>query len=204
MRFVDNKYLVAALKRRPYRIKRVGNKWYLYAMFYKDVVRRTTNKYGVIGLDFNNGFIEAVLTDRYGNIKEGERFDLKYHGTGNKAKSEIEETISKITRSCEKKGVDLVIENLDFIKKKSLCISKKGKKYNRMIHQFDYSRYKELCKNLCEKYGVYLHIINPANTSKIGKQKYSYSKKLSIHRAAAYVIARRGQGFKDNLLVVSR
>ena len=34
-------------------------------------------------------------------------------------------------------------------------------------------------------------------TTKIGKQKYSSNKKLSTHQAASYVIARRGQGFKD-------
>ena len=35
--------------------------------------------------------------------------------------------------------------------------------------------------------------------SKIGKQKYSNRMKLTTHQAAAYVIARRYQGFKDNL-----
>ena len=32
-----------------------------------------------------------------------------------------------------------------------------------------------------------------------GGRKYSNSRKLTAHRAAAFVIARRGQGFNDEL-----
>ena len=34
----------------------------------------------------------------------------------------------------------------------------------------------------------------------IGKQKYSERMKLSVHQAASYVIARRGQGYQDKLV----
>ena len=47
---------------------------------------------------------------------------------------------------------------------------------------------------------VFVFLINPKNTSKIGEQKYSYCMKLTTHQAAAYVIARRYQGFSDNLI----
>ena len=49
-------------------------------------------------------------------------------------------------------------------------------------------------------YGVMLKMVNPAYTSKIGKQKYSKARKLTVHNAAAYVIARRGQGFEDKYI----
>ena len=42
--------------------------------------------------------------------------------------------------------------------------------------------------------------VNPKNTSKIGKEKYSARMKLSVHQAASYVIARRGQGYQDKLV----
>lgn len=42
-------------------------------------------------------------------------------------------------------------------------------------------------------------MVNPKNTSKIGKQKYSERMKLSAHQSASYVIARKGQGFVDKL-----
>ena len=42
-----------------------------------------------------------------------------------------------------------------------------------------------------------LNKVNPKNTSKIGYEKYSKERKLTIHQAASFVIARRYQGFID-------
>ena len=89
------------------------------------------------------------------------------------------------------------LENLKFSKKKACCVRKGKRQYNEMLHLLDYSRYKQLCKDYCATYGVMLKLVNPAYTSKLGKQKYAGKNKLSVHNAAAYVIARRGQGFKD-------
>lgn len=47
---------------------------------------------------------------------------------------------------------------------------------------------------------VELILVNPKDTSKIGKQKYSDTRKLSVHQAASYVIARKGQGYRDKLV----
>ena len=78
---------------------------------------------------------------------------------------------------------------------------KKGKRtYNKMLHLLDYGRYKQLCIDYSATYGVKLILVNPAYTSKIGKQKYMKPLKLSVHKAAAYVIARRGQGYTDEYI----
>lgn len=69
-----------------------------------------------------------------------------------------------------------------------------------MLHLFDYHRYTFWLDNLCIKYGVRLMKVNPAYTSVIGKKKYGHSRKLTVHRAAAFVIARRGQGYNDKLI----
>ena len=39
--------------------------------------------------------------------------------------------------------------------------------------------------------------VDPKNTSKIGKEKYTKIKGLSVHYCAAYLINRRGMGFVD-------
>ena len=39
--------------------------------------------------------------------------------------------------------------------------------------------------------------VDPKNTSKIGKERYTKIKGLSVHYCAAYVINRRGMGFVD-------
>ena len=62
-----------------------------------------------------------------------------------------------------------------------------------------YNRYKQKIQDISFNNEVYVYLVNPKNTSKIGKQKYSDRMKLTAHQAAAYVIARKYQGFKDNL-----
>lgn len=69
-----------------------------------------------------------------------------------------------------------------------------------MLHKFDYRRYKDTLDNCCHRRKVNLIKVNPRNTSKIGKQKYSDRMKLSVHQAASFVIARKGQGFVDKLV----
>lgn len=200
--YMDNELAYAIHNHQPvtYRILRKGRKWYLQAMFsiYTDV--RTDSDYGVMGIDYNDGFMELVETDRFGNMVHGMHAALQYHGTGNRAESEIKEMLSKMVRNAGDKGKSMVVEDLDFKKKKSEQQKGDKKKDNRMIHLFDYHRYLFWLENLCAKYGVQLIKVNPAYTSKIGKQKYSYNRKLTVHRAAAFVIARRGQGFQDTLI----
>ena len=190
-----------------YRFHRENNKWYLQVIFSSkydaDYSSRTTSKYGVIGLDYNDGLIEMTETNESGNVIKQERFDLKYHGTGNKAKTEIQQVISKIVNYAEQRCKDVSIENLNFKRTKALqekSTKSKDKNYNRMLHKFDYSRYKDTLKNVCFNHRVTLRIVNPKNTSKIGKQKYGEPRKMTVHQAASYVIARIGQGYTDKLV----
>ena len=195
-------------KERPsalsYRVHREGKKWYLQVMFtieYRDY--ETTSVNGVLGLDYNDGFIELSETDEKGNLIGLYHYDLHYHGTGNKAKTEIEQVISQIVTKAKEKGKSIVIEQLDFKKTKAQQTKgkiQKGKEYNRMLHQFDYSRYQTVLEYGSHRKKVELIKVNPKNTSKIGKQKYKDRMKLSVHQAASYVIARRGQGYQDRFV----
>ncbi|WP_294560972.1 hypothetical protein, partial [uncultured Traorella sp.] len=51
----------------------------------------------------------------------------------------------------------------------------------------------------CRKKGVYLRKVDPRDTSQIGKLKYAKRLGLSIHHSAAYVIARRGEGYRERI-----
>lgn len=186
-----------------YRIHRVNNKWYLQVLFTIEYENyETTNQFGTIGLDYNDGFIELSETDEKGNLIYQKHYNLIYHGTGNKAKTEIEQTISNIVNYAKSKGKDISIENLNFKRTKATQSKAKGifgKQYNSMLHKFDYSRYKDTLNNCCHRRKVNLIMVDPKNTSKIGKQKYSDIMKLSVHQAASFVIARKGQGYIDKL-----
>ena len=207
----DFKYLKDSLKEMlsgsyplNYRFVRRGKRWYLQVMvILRQEKMLTRSNHGVIGLDFNEGFIELAETDKHGNLVHHELHFIGKHKSG-KAKSKLRETLSKISNYALDKGKDLIIEDLDFKRTKGKTItatSKSGKTYNRMIHRLDYSRYKETIEGTSYRLGVGLIKIDPKNTSKIGKQKYSKRMKLNTHQAASYVIARRGQGFKDHLVV---
>lgn len=182
-----------------YRISRKGRKWYLTAMFSMDMDIYTDKKSGVIGIDYNDGFMEVVETDRYGNMASAKQVGLEYHGTGKKAESELKEKLSKLVRVARDKGKNIIVEDLDFRKKKARQMKGYNKKDNRRLHRFDYHRYLFWLEQLCIKYGVQLRKVNPAYTSQIGRKKYSNNRKLTVHRAAAFVIARRGQGYEDKV-----
>ena len=99
-----------------YRISRKGRKWYLTAMFSMETNVMTDSSSGVIGIDYNDGFMELVETNKHGNMVSAEHVSLDFHGTGNRAASEIKEKLSKIVKAALSKGKDIVIEDLDFRK----------------------------------------------------------------------------------------
>ncbi len=207
---VDFKYrkdmLINALKNGQslsYTITRKNRKWYIDASIEQACEIHTDTRNGCVGLDYNNGFIALTETDRYGNIVNVDNIPLWNHGTGNKAKSELSEKISRIVRYTLSKDKALSIENLKFSKTKSQQIRKGKRSYNKMLHLLDYGRYKQLCQDYCTMYGVMVKMVSPSYTSKIGKQKYAGNRKLTVHNAAAYVIARRGQGFEDKHLEIA-
>lgn len=183
-----------------YRVLRRNKKWYIQVMFSAAFSVITDKSNGCLGVDFNNGFLAVTETNIKGNIVDTGVFELKYHGGGNRAKTEMNKTVKQLVIMCRKLNKALVIEDLNFSKKKSETLHNKNKNYNRMIHSLDYSRFAQLCDNCCTVYGVELIKVNPAYTSKIAQQKYCNQRKLNKHIGASYVIARRGQGFKDELL----
>ena len=199
---------VISERRTPFtfRILRRNRKWYVQVIFtwlQKNDEMIYDTKYGTIGLYYNDGFISFSETDYYGNLIDLKHFPLRFHGTGNKANSEIQEVLSKIVKIAKDKKKPIVIEDLDFKNTKSKLTKSygnKGKQYNKMIHAFDYSRYKERLSNACYRNQIGLIYVNAAYTSLIGISKYASRMKLNRHQAASYVIARKGQGYIDKLV----
>ncbi|MDR2834500.1 MAG: IS200/IS605 family accessory protein TnpB-related protein, partial [Streptococcaceae bacterium] len=185
------------------RILRRENKWYMQVIFTwvsEPNTQVTKSEYGSIGLDFNDGFIEASEVDHYGNLVYQVHYKLKHHGTGNKAKSEMQVIAKKLSDYALEVMKPIVIEDLNFKKTKAKTSKNTtGKTYNKMLHAFDYSRYKKLLENVCHRKKLELIFVNPAYTSIIGERKFGNRMKLNRHQAASFVIARRGIGFVDNI-----
>lgn len=156
----------------------------------------TRDSYGVIGVDFNKGFVSVSETDKYGNLINTFNIDYQY-SKGNKTTRDFQNIATRLKDYCLTVGKDLVIEKLDFTKKKDNLISKKGKKYNEILSSLAYSKFDLIISSKCAKNRIFLHKANPAWTSWIAKQKYCPKMKLNIHSGASYVIARRGMFLKD-------
>ena len=158
----------------------------------------TRNTHGVIGVDFNKGFVSISETDKYGNLIN--IFNINYqYSKGNQTTNDFQYIATKLKDYCLNTGKDLVIEKLNFTKKKDGLISKRGKKYNEMLSSLAYSKFDSIITSKCVKNRIFLHKVNPAWTSWIAKQKYCPKMKLNIHSGASYVIARRGMFLKDKV-----
>ena len=184
-----------------YRIKIKDNRVFLQIIYNfehnKDLCV-TRNSYGVVGVDFNKGFVSVSETDKYGNLINTFNIDYQY-SKGNQTTSDFQYIATKLKDYCLTVGKDLVIEKLNFTKKKDNLISKRGKKYNEMLSSLAYSKFDSIITSKCAKNRIFLHKVNPAWTSCIAKQKYCPKMKLNIHSGASYVIARRGMFLKDKI-----
>lgn len=184
-----------------YRIKIKDNRVFLQIMYnlkHKKELCITRNNYGVVGVDFNKGFVSVSETDKYGNLIN--TFNINYrYSKGNQTINDFQYIATKLKNYCLNTGKDLVIEKLNFNKSKNSLISKKGKKYNEMLSSLAYSKFDSIITSKCIKNRIFLHKVNPAWTSWIAKQKYCPKMKLNIHSGASYVIARRGMSLTDKI-----
>lgn len=184
-----------------YRIKVKDNKVLLQIIYNfehnKDLCV-TRNSYGAVGVDFNKGFVSVSETDKYGNLINTFNIDYQY-SKGNQTTNDFQYIATRLKDYCLNVGKDLVIEKLNFTKKKDNLISKRGKKYNEMLSSLAYSKFDSIITSKCAKNRIFLHKVNPAWTSWIAKQKYCPKMKLNIHSGASYVIARRGMFLKNEV-----
>ena len=173
-----------------FRIIRKDNQLYLQIMYRTGSEPKTRNSNGVIGVDFNKGFIAVSEIDEVGKLLNLDRFHYIHKGKSGVTKNSMHHLVNELVELAVKAGKDIVIEDL-----KSLNKNKKEKTerkhYNRMINTLKFGRFRDFLQTKCDKLGVGLSLINPYNTSKIASNKYCYSMKLNIHSGASYVIARR-------------
>ena len=184
-----------------YRIKIKDNRVFLQIIYNFEHNKNlcvTRNSYGAVGVDFNKGFVSVSETDKYGNLINTFNLDYQY-SKGNQTTNDFQYIATRLKDYCLNTGKDLVIEKLNFNKKKDSLISKKGKKYNDMLSSLAYSKFDSIITSKCVKNRIFLHKVNSAWTSWIAKQKYCPKMKLNIHSGASYVIARRGMFLKDKI-----
>ena len=151
---------------------------------------------GTIGIDLNVDHIAYVETDRFGNPIDKKTLSwVSYGKTREQLKAITGDICKKIVDKAKETKKPLVIEKLDFQKKK---LSLEGNpKFARLLSSFAYGLFFVGLMARAFKHGIKVHQVNPAFTSVIGRVNYAKRYGLSIHLAAALCIARRYQQFSE-------
>ena len=199
------KNLISILSNRnsplSYKIMKKNGRYYLYCTFEiqrdeTSFITRSSN--GVIGLDFNKGFVTLTETNQFGHMIDMDLIQYRFK-KGDSTQTDLETIATVVKNRSLATGKDVVIENLNFKDTKAKTVSKRGKKYNNMLHSLAYRKFTDIIENICYRNCIWLRKVNPAWTSWIAQQKYCPKMKLNIHTGASFVIARRGQGYNDKV-----
>lgn len=184
-----------------YKVVKKNGRYYLYCTFEiqrDDTSFITCSSHGVIGLDFNKGFVTLTETNQYGHMVDTDLIRYRFK-RGAATQTDLETVATLVKERALATGKDVVIENLNFKNTKARTVSKKGKKYNDMLHSLAYRKFTDIMENVCYRNYIWLRKVNPAWTSWIAQQKYCPQMKLNTHTGASFVIARRGQGYTDKV-----
>ena len=174
-----------------YRIIKRDDNLYLQIMYRKETVDITRSSYGVLGVDFNKGFISVSEIDSNGDLTSLTRYTYLHQGKATKTKTSMLDLVSKLVSQAVSVGKDIVIENLISLDSNKKQDKTASRNYNRMINSLKFGLFKRCLLSKATKERVSVHAVNPYNTSKIAKASYTDRMKLNVHDAASYVIARR-------------
>jgi IS605 OrfB family transposase len=151
---------------------------------------------GVIGIDCNPDRIAVADVSADGNLVASETFinNRILYASTHKRDYDIGCLVKKVIQYAKDRNKGIVFENLKFDKDKS-----GSRQWKRKQSNFVWRKFLTLLERKCVEHGVAYEKVNPAYTSIIGKYKYRWMHKITIHESAAYVIGRRGMGFNEKL-----
>lgn len=183
-----------------FRLKRGSKGWTLFATTELEPPSWITKKgLGAIGIDINAGLLAVVETDRFGNPLQALNIPLPVQGkTKHQIRAIIGDAGAKVIELCLLAKKPLVLENLDFQKKKASLREEKNS-YARMLSSFAYQAILTHLKAKGASKGIQVQTVNPAFTSLIGRVKFAKRYGLSIHHAAALSIGRRFLGVSERM-----
>ena len=174
-----------------YRIIKQDDTLYLQIMYRREISEVTRRNYGVLGVDFNKGFISVSEINSEGGLQSLNRYNYLHKGKVTKTKASMLDLVSKLVSQAVSIGKDIVIEDLVSLDSNKKQEKTTSKNYNRMINSLKFGLFKRYLLSKATKEGVSVYTVNPYNTSKIAKASYTDRMKLNVHDAASYVIARR-------------
>ena len=183
-----------------YRFKRDDKGWRVFATTaMMDVAVVTDQGRGTIGVDLNADHLAVCETDPSGNYVNAFGVPLVTYGKSqHQAEAIIGDAVADVVAYAREVGKPIVIERLDFRQKKA-ALEGENRKYSRMLSSFSYGKIKAHFLSRGYREGVEVHQVNPAFSSVIGRVKFMERYGLSIHQAAALVLARRLLGCSERV-----
>ena len=174
------------------------DQWYIHLTTYVQEVPITTSfNNGCIGVDFNRDSVEWAYVLADGNIKKKGKLLYNWKGfSSGQRQVMMRNLVAKLTDLAFNYQCPIAIESLDFSKKKA-SMSEASKAYNSMLSNLSTAMFREALTSRCKRYGIGLHLANPAFTSVIGMIKFMSRYGLNSGRAAAMTIARRAMGYSE-------
>ena len=183
-----------------YRFKRDAKGWRVFATTELPEVEVTTDRRrGAIGVDLNADHLAVSETDASGNYVKAWRVPLVTYGKSHhQAEALIGDAVSGVVGYAREVGKPLVIERLDFRQKKAV-LEGESRRYSRMLSSFAYGKVKAHFLSRGYREGVEIIAVNPAYSSVVGRVKFMERYGLTVHQAAALVLARRYLGCSERI-----
>ena len=183
-----------------YRFKRDGKGWRVFATTgMMDVPVVADKGRGAIGVDLNAGHVAVAETDVSGNPVKSFSVPLVTYGKSRRqAEALIGDAVASVVAYAREVGKPILIEQLDFRQKKAV-LEGENPRYSRMLSSFSYGKIKAFFLSRGYREGVEVHQVNPAFSSVIGRVKFMERYGLSVHQAAALVLARRLLGCSERI-----
>ena len=183
-----------------YRFKRDAKGWRVFATTKLPELEITTDRRrGAIGVDLNADHLAVAETDASGNYVNAWRVPLVTYGKGHhQAEALIGDAVAIVVEYARGAGKPLVIERLDFRQKKAV-LEGESRKYSRMLSSFAYGKIKAYFLSRGYREGVEIIEVNPAYSSVVGRVKFMERYGLTVHQAAALVLARRYLGCSERI-----
>ena len=188
----------------PYTVRLKLRNGKIYAQFSREEKLpevTITKDNGVIGIDINAYPFHLALAHaaKDGNLKKYEQISLENLLEGSLEKREYLswQIAHQVVGIAKRERKAIVVENLGKLPK-----GKRGDGLPKLRQKLQKWVYKGLLQKIeivAKRNGIQVIKVNPAYTSVIGKLKYAPLYNIVKDTAGAYVIARRGLGFKERL-----
>jgi IS605 OrfB family transposase len=161
---------------------------------------KTQANRGIIGIDINTDHLALVETDRFGNPIGKQTIPLNLYGkTKEQSLALIGDACAQVVTHAEQTLKPLILEDLDFQKKKQSLKESCSSSHSRRLSSFSYQAILTHLHSRAFNKQIEVKQVNPAYTTLIGRVKFASRYGLSIHHAAALCIGRRFLRFSEKV-----